>query len=192
MKKSKSVVGFLVVILLGLSIGVVYASVSGVSLSISGTAKSKVADFDVRFTDAKEGNKEGNATVTAGIDLQDPTKANFEITDLQYAGDYVVIEYTITNMSSYLYAVINNISVSVSDNDGNQFKDINNSDFSITATLEGNKSTLKAGESVLLLVKVTAWDNFDEEVIRNVEISFDASPKQPSNLIIASPDEKGI
>lgn len=186
MKEYKNLIGLLIIVVLILSMGIVYAAISGVGLTISGFVKSKAGDFDVRFTDSEIVSKDGIVTAQAYIDDEVPTQASLEISDLQYMSDYVIVAFTVTNNSSVLYAEISDFTITLSDQTGNENNYDDDSDFYINYWFEDG-TLIPAGESTVLKIKVQAKDNFSEEITKQITISFNANPRQPA--VVSQPIE---
>ena len=148
MKKKNSMVTLVVLVAI-LVLGVGYAVVTGVNLTISGNASTVSSDLKVRFTGTpvgacngckRESETENPATVTAT--KTDDLTATIKVENLEEVGDTATATYTIENYESDLSA---NLVVGTITNSKNTF-------FQVTATL-GN-ATIASGASTTVTVTV--------------------------------------
>lgn len=158
---------FMLYLLIGvLGLGIGYAAVSNITLSINGsaTAKSSVeqenlivrfvkstdtsSDFESVRTSAQnptryEASNGSTATVTSSI--TDDTHATFAITGLSSVGEYVDLTYYVTNLSEGIPAYIS-VDVENSTNDASEY-------FAITKTIV-NDELLTQGSVTPINVRV--------------------------------------
>lgn len=173
MGKNKKVYGVLALLVAVLFLGIGYATISDINLSISGTASGKKGEptFKVEFTNAASSEQKiGTGTVTASIDAEDSTKGNITVTDLQNEGDYVRAVFTITNQSKEKLASLGAPTLTVTDSEGqtsNMFK----------LTYSYSKTpTIRAKDTIDLTITITALEDFQEDTTHNISVSINATP----------------
>lgn len=168
MKNRKSLLSVALVVLI-LVLGVGYAVVSSVGLSITGNAGTLEENSALRvsFTDVTEPS--GFVKSTA-IDANDATKGSFTVGDLSRIGDTATVTYTITNGESDVKATLGDITVTNS----------NEEYFDVTAAyasgFAANTSELGAGASTTVIVTVRLDKTPTTAKTANIGVSFTASP----------------
>lgn len=180
MKNKKTFMGLAVLIAV-LMLGIGYAAVTAIPLSISGTASSAANDdnFTVEFTAAAP--KENNAFVVADQTKvnADATSATMTVEGLTAKGDKAVATFTVENKSADLSALINNIEAELTEGATTAAETAN---FKIETTLVGG-TTIKAGESATFEVSVQLLKTpiLDTDAsTATISVTFDANPVQPS------------
>ena len=103
MKKKRT--GILGVLLAVLALGIGYAVVNAITLTItgSGTISSVAENFKVEYTNVAVANKSSNVTTTQSVS---GTTGSFTVTGMTKKGDYAEFTFTITNSSQGLSAVL--------------------------------------------------------------------------------------
>lgn len=103
MKKKRT--GILGVLLAVLALGIGYAAVNAITLTItgSGTITSTDDNFTVEYTSVAVANKSSNVTTTQSVSGETGT---FTVTGMTKKGDYAEFTFTITNSSQGLSAVL--------------------------------------------------------------------------------------
>ena len=103
MKKKRT--GILGVLLAVLALGIGYAAVNAITLTItgSGTISSIDDNFKVEYTSVAVANKSSNVTTTQSVSGETGT---FTVTGMTKKGDYAEFTFTITNSSQGLSAVL--------------------------------------------------------------------------------------
>jgi len=115
MKQKRTFVTLLLVIAI-LCLGIAYAAISSVNLTITGNVSAIAAEgtVEVEFTDAKvETTSKGIVTaepyteVTEGESTkQDYTKATINVSELKAAGEKAIVKYTIENKAEDVAATL--------------------------------------------------------------------------------------
>ena len=177
MKKKGTFVGLAIVIAI-LLLGIGYAAVSHVTLTINGSAKATPSDnnFKVVITNDPTPkavvNKQAGE-ITATPTATDTATADFDITGMSQKGDKVTLTYTIKNNSADLEAKLGEPVVSFTTGDKDYFK--------VTSTLKEGTNPLAANggtrevEVVVELLKTP----IDAEKECSGAVTIDAEPVQP-------------
>ena len=186
-KKGKYLLGLLVGVV---ALGIGYAAISNVTLSIAGTATAtgtkNDADFTVRFikTDdtvnevpavaeipAKDRVKytvvNGNKELAASATIKNDETAEFTVTNME-AGNEVVFTYYIANLSNGLGA---DITPSISTSENSNFT------VEVTPTI-GETFHLNENEVQEVTVRVTCEEQSALEKTETFSISFKADPTE--------------
>ena len=178
MKNKKTFMGLAVLIAV-LMLGIGYAAISEIQLSISGSASSATNDdnFTVVFTAAAP--KENNAFVVADQTKvnADATTATMTVEGLTAKGDKAVATFTVQNKSADLSALINNIKAELTEG---ATKAAETANFKIETTLV--EQTVNAGKSATFEVSVELLKTpiSDADVsTATISVTFDATPIQP-------------
>ena len=140
-KKALQIGLFILIAIVVLGVG--YAAISSVNLIINGNATARVDqnNFKVHFTQAQAISGSTGVSGTSTIDLQDDTKATFDVTGLTKVGDYAEAVYIVRNDSNGIGA---EITLNLNSSNTEYFK--------VTETILDNK--LQAGEETTAKVKV--------------------------------------
>ena len=127
------------VIVAVLLLGVAYAAIQNITLTINGTAQATPdqANFDVRFTDTTSWSGKSRPTLT----ITGNTTATMQVTGLTAKGDTVTAIFNVKNYSADLYA---NLSRSVTNSNTEYFK--------VTSAL--GKTTLAPNETTTFKITV--------------------------------------
>ena len=136
----------LIVLIVTITLGIGYASISAINLIINGnaTASSNQENFNVYFVQtADTPSLTGNVILTgsATIDSEDNKVAHFNVSGLTKVGDYAIATYTIINNSNGVGAYI---SLDLINSNSEYFK--------VTETITDNK--LQAGDTTTGMIKV--------------------------------------
>lgn len=173
-KKNNRLVLGLVALVLFLGVG--YAVVSGVDLTISGTASTVTTDLDVFFTGdtetdttgaTRDGATENPATVTATA-TEEGLTATIAVTNLEKVGDTVTATYTIKNNEDSLSASILKSTIT-------QTK---NTYFKVTTSVDTNPLVLTHGATgnVTVTVELIKVPVESTDCTDNIEITLAATP----------------
>ncbi len=166
MKNKKSLLSVCLLVLV-LILGVGYAVVSSVNLTISGTAKVGTSDLKVSFngTATTPNNGKVSATATDGS-----LSANIAVTDLTL-GESVTATYTIQNKETDVNAQILKKSIT---NDKDAY-------FKVTTDVDSSAKTIVAGGTTTVTVTVelikTPVESADSTA--NITVTLEATPVQP-------------
>lgn len=168
-KKTFIVVALVIAVLL---IGIGYAVISDLTLTISGTASAQANpdNFDVKFTG--EPTKGGQGTTTATIDKATDPKgrtATINVTGLTAKGDTATATYTVTNASKDLTA---DLSVEVTTNSNSTY-------FKVTPELAQESITAGTETTVTVTVELLKTPVTADESA-NITVTLTASPVQPT------------
>ena len=169
MRKRKTMLGLALIVAV-LVLGVGYAVVSGVNLTISGTAATETKDLNVYFdgVTSKDAGTTG-ATVTATSENESLT-ATIAVTGLKKVGDVVTATYEIKNNEADLSASIVQDSI---DNSKSDF-------FEVTTDMETAKVVAAQGTTtVTVTVKVIKLPIEEADSTTNITVTLAATPVQP-------------
>lgn len=165
MKNKKSLLSFCLLALV-LVLGVGYAVVSSVDLTIGGTAKVKGSDLKVAFNGTTSVSDEDKVTASATADA---LTASIAVTDLTL-GDSVTATYTIQNKETDVNASIIKDSIVV---DKTEY-------FKVTTDVDSTAKTIEAGETATVTVTIelikTPVDTSDSTA--NITVTLKATPVQ--------------
>lgn len=161
MKKKGTYVA-LTVIMAVLLLGIGYAAVSGINLTITGTAAAEYdsTQFSVEFTDAVSNNEMGTCSASNTTNT-----GSFEVTGLKKTGDRVSFTYTIQNKSTELNAKLNTPAI---ENDNAEY-------FNITAQY-GTGANLAPNATDTVTVTVELIKTPVEPVSANGTVTCNATP----------------
>jgi len=153
MKKRKQKNYILIFALIAIcALGIGYATVNGIPLTIGGNASVSVPDiFEVVFDDVDDTyystNIEEPSNIVITADIIDDLNAEFDVTGMQGYGDTATVVYSIVNNSTLSSA---SFSISTANN--------NTEYFDVTTTLtdsnSNNIATLNSGATGYVSVKV--------------------------------------
>ena len=146
MKKKTGILGVLIAILL---VGIGYAAISAVTLTINGTGTVTPSDdnFKVVYTAGEQTSASTGVTATpATIGADGVISTSFTVSGMTKTGDTATLAYTITNKSPELKAALGTPSVTVS----------NTEYFSATSNITGAPVVLNPDGTATQVVTVTA------------------------------------
>lgn len=166
MKQKRTFITLLLVIAL-LCLGIAYAAMSGITLTVNGSASSKVTDdnFIVKFTGTPTVSNETNVNAK----ITDDKTATMDVTGLVSVGDKETATYTITNASVDL--------------DAELIANINNSNteyFTVTCDLTDKKLVEAEGETTITITTELIKVPINEDVSSTITVTIEASPVQPT------------
>lgn len=172
--KSNSKIIIFTLIVAALIIGVAYATITAVNLSVSGsaTATADQSNFSVKFFGTPTKPSEAGSNVSAEISATNPTQATIKVLGglLSKKGDYVTVSYPIKNFSDDLSATLAVGSGNVTNSNSEYFK--------VEPVLAA--TTLAAGADTTLSVKITLIKTpIDADVSTDLTVTVVASPIQP-------------
>lgn len=106
MKQKKTFITILLIVAL-LCLGIAYAAIADVDLTISGNVAATAAEgkIDVQFTNATVTSNPNNATAVANV-TSDKTKATINVSGLKTEGQTVTVTYTIENKATDIAATL--------------------------------------------------------------------------------------
>lgn len=181
MKQKRTFVTVLLVLAL-LCLGIAYAAIGGVDLTISGNVAATVGEgsIDVVFTDAEVTDKPEGAVVTAEIDSQDPTSrtATIDVSKLTTADQSVTVVYTIENKTADIAATLGEEITLPVEYDNTEW-------FDVTCTLSGTElgkysadaDTDTQTATVVVTLRKTVVNEVDEAAAKDtISITLDAEP----------------
>ena len=174
MKQKKTFLTLLLIIAI-LCLGIAYAVITGIPLTISGTASATASDenFEVKFTHAQEGEdkKIASQTIEAEITAQitDEDTATISCSGLTTKGDYLTAVYTIENASPELTAYLT--AETVCDNDA------------FIVTTDWEEASIPATEGTdtkTITVKIELKETVAADTSANVTVNLTAGSVQPT------------
>lgn len=175
MKQKKTFITILLVVAL-LCLGIAYAAIVGVDLTISGNVAATAAEgkIDVQFTKAEITANPNSATATATVDNSDKTKATISVSGLKTEGQTVTATYTIENKATDIAATLAQPNVSFDNSEW----------FDVTCTLSGttleknsDATTDTQTATVIVKLKKTPVTEADQTAAQDeVTITVNASP----------------
>lgn len=181
MKQKRTFVTVLLVLAL-LCLGIAYAAITGVDLTISGNVAATVGEgsIDVVFTNAKVANKPEGATATATIDTEDTTNrtAKINVSNLTTAGQTVTAVYTIENKTTDIAATLGESTTLPVTFDNTDW-------FDVTCTLSGTElgkysadadTDTQTATVVVTLLKTPVTDADAAVAQDEITITIDAEP----------------
>lgn len=112
MKQKRTFVTLLLVIAI-LCLGIGYAAITGMPLTITGSAKAEVGNgqVDVEFVAGEDNIDKDTKVTAASVDTSDPTKASFTVEGLTATNETVTVTYTIKNNSTDIPATLQTPSI---------------------------------------------------------------------------------
>ena len=181
MKQKRTFVTVLLFLAL-LCLGIAYATIGGVDLTISGNVAATVGEgsIDVVFTKAEVTNKPEGAVATAEIDSTDSTNrtATIDVSKLTTAGQSVTAVYTIENKTEDIAATLGEETTLPVTYDNTDW-------FDVTCTLSGTElgkysadaDTDTQTATVVVTLKQTVVNDVDEAAAQDIiSITLDAEP----------------
>ena len=156
--KNPNTMLLLTVIVGVLVLGVAYAAIQNVTLTVTGevVATPDQGNFKVKFTGTPTSSGNGNATVSITGDLT----ATMSITGLKVVGDEMVVRYIIANESQGISADLSRT-----------LTHTNNEYFDVTATLSETQIDTTSTATLIIkvkLIKVPITENATDSVTVNV------------------------
>lgn len=166
-KKSFLTLGLLTLILV---LGVGYAVVSSVGLTIGGTASVAESTLNVSFNGETDTDGVGTITATAG---KDTLSGTISVTGLTAIGDKATATYTIQNKEVDLDAEISKLSII---NDKEEF-------FKVTTSVDTTATTVEAEgtNTVNVYVELIKLPIEDTDSTANITVNLTATPAQPES-----------
>lgn len=167
MKNKKSLLSVCLLVLV-LILGVGYAVVSSVNLTISGTATVKDAALKVSFNGTTTVSNSDKVTATAE---NNSLSANITVTDLTL-GESVTATYTIQNKETDINAEILKNSITTNGKDAY---------FQVTTDVDDSAKTIAAEgtETVTVTVKLIQTPVESTDSTANITVTLAATPVQP-------------
>lgn len=174
-KKSLLSLGLLALVLV---LGVGYAVVSSVDLTIGGSASVKGSTLAVAFTDTTDKTDATNGKVTATA-TNGQLSASIRVVDLTY-GETVTATYTVKNSETDVNASILKDSITVLASDG---KTDLSSYFTVTTDVDDTAKIVEAGKenTVTVTVKLSKTPVNDTQSTANVTVVLEATPVEKAN-----------
>ena len=173
MKKKNSML-VLAILVAVLVLGVGYAAVSAVNLTIEGSAKSKDSYLNVVFTGEVTTSTAGasaGAAISASSE-NDGLTATINVTGLQAVNDTVSATYTIKNKENDLSASIVEAANGIT-NSKSEF-------FSVSTDMTTAKTVAKgATTTVTVTVKLIKVPISDADSTSNISVKLEATPVNP-------------
>lgn len=169
MKKKKSMFA-LALIAMVLVLGVGYAVISGVTLTISGSASTETKDLDVVISAANPNDttKDVYGTVSNPNDLN----ATIHVANMKKVGETQTVTYTITNNEDDVAAEISKKSITPA---SNEYFEVTTSVDSTTVIAQPKGTTTVDVTVRLKKIPLEAAD-----ATANIEVKLDAAAVQPS------------
>lgn len=181
MKQKRTFIILLLIVSI-LCLGIAYASITSVNLTISGTATASpdTNNFVVKFADNGATTKTGNAGIVATTTASDQA-ATLNISGLTAAGEKVVATWTIENSSADLSAEIEATTSEITGSTGY---------FQITTEIAGaseGKATIPAkdtessidGTTTVTVTVELLKTPIEDEVSGTINVELTATPVQP-------------
>ena len=169
MKQRKTFITLALIIAV-LCLGIAYAAITGITLTINGSAKAVVGDgvVEVEFTDAKAGT---NATVVTNATVEnDPTKATFTVEGLKTKGEKATVDFTIENKSSDIPATLGTPTITLGQ--GGEWFNVTHT-YSDTELDIGEEATLTL---TIELIKVPTTDAAAQDATETITVTLNADP----------------
>lgn len=168
MDKKKTII-WVTLLLLVVCIGIGYAVISSINLTILGQADAEAnqGNFVVEFSGepvVSDSNK-----VIATIEPDNKLSASIDVTKLSAKGDYVTATYTIENKSADLSAALSAVLT----------KNTNEEFFNVTYKFADDKPLLK-GETTTIEVRVELIKTpITQDESTDITVTITADPQQP-------------
>ena len=180
MKKKTGILGVLIAILL---VGIGYAAISAVTLTITGTGtiEADPNNFKVVYTQGQQTSASTGVTATpASIGADVVTSTSFTVSGMTKKNDTVTLTYTIQNKSDDLSATLAaNPTVSITNAAGNPNGTTITDYFSVTSVVN-TPLTLAKTETTTQTVTVTAIKTpVTDDIGATITITVDATPVNP-------------
>ena len=169
MKKRKSMI-MLAVFVAVLVLGVGYATISGVTLDITGTAAAADRDLKVAFNGTVTPNAGTTNATVAGSAQNNSLHGTITVSGLENAGDVVAVTYTIKNEETDIDATV--VRDTLSNSNPDYFDVYTNVDD------EADAITILAGgtNTVTVYVELKAVPILEADSSTDIEIDFAAEP----------------
>lgn len=168
MKKKNSMFA-LALIAMVLVLGVGYAVISGVTLTISGSASTATKNLDVVISAANPNDTSANVygTVTNPAGLT----ATIHVANMSSVGETQTVTYTISNRDSDVAAEISMKSITPS----------NNEYFEVTTSVDSSTVTVRPNDTntVTVTVRLKKMPLIDADSSANITVELNANPVQP-------------
>ena len=186
MRQKRTFVTLLLVIAI-LCLGIAYAAITSVNLTITGSASAvaKTGVIDVQFTGYElDDSSKGTVTASVGVtpegeDEADMTKATINVSELTTEGDTAIVRYTIENKAEDIAAILGTPSVVYDNTDWFSVK----CELSANTLAKNNESdtdTQTATVTVTLL-KTPVSDEDAEAAQDDITITINAAPVENAN-----------
>ena len=165
MKKRTGILGVLIAIL---ALGIGYAAISAVTLSItgSGTISPDVSNFNVHYTGTVAVTKSDNAITTTQTH-NNGTTGQFTITGMTKQGDSVEFTYTVVNESETLAATLAAPVIQTNSN---------STYFTVTSSTASNSLAANGGTTTQTVTVTAAKTPTADDETTSVTINLAASP----------------
>ena len=119
MMRSKKLVYFLFILSAFLFIGVGYAAITGLELSVGGSASISLEDeFDVKFVQVIE-QSASNSNISVSASIDSDHQSSFTITGTEGYGDTAIVHYSVRNDSDISSA---NFSIDITNSNDEYFE----------------------------------------------------------------------
>ena len=214
---------FMLYLLIGvLGLGIGYAAVSNITLSINGSAtangSAEQENFIVRFVKSTDTSSDfesvrtsaqnptpyevsNGSTATVSSSITDDTHATFAITGLSSVGEYVDLTYYVTNLSDGIPAYIS-VDVENSTNDASEYFEITKTIVNDELLTQGSVTAVNVRVELIARPKLDKTGNFSVKLIASPtkeETGSGGTPSEPvqvngATLVAAQTGEthKGI
>ena len=169
MKKRTGILGVLIAILV---LGIGYAAISAVTLTINGTGTVSPDDdnFKVVYTAVGTVTKPTEATVTTDtIGSDGVITTSFTVTGLTKKGEVVEIPYTITNKSEDLGATLGTPAVTITGTNASDY-------FTVTSTTAATSLAKNGGTTTQTVHVEVTKTPIDADVTGTFTITVQATP----------------
>ena len=169
MKNKKTILGLVLLIAI-LLLGVGYASISGLTLKIGGTAGAtgNTDNFIVKFTEANAGDKCTKAEISA-TDTNSRT-ATMEVSGLATEGDTATATFTVKNESPDVNAVLKV--------DAKEMTGTDASYFTVDATIADNGTSMAPNDTRTVTVTVKLNKTVVEDKTATINVTLSATPEE--------------
>lgn len=174
MKNNKTILGLVLLIAI-LLLGIGYASITGLTLNIDGTATATAdtANFIVKFTDAQKGTNCTKAEI-ASTDTTGKT-ATMEVSGLANANDEATATFEITNESPDLKAIL---SVTTSQAVDKVAESGDAAYFDVTTDILNNTTSLEPEGTRTVQVTVKLKETIKDDKTATINIQLNAVPEE--------------
>ena len=164
MKNKKSLLS-LVLFALVLILGVGYAVVSNVGLTITGTANVKDTELKVDIASVSD-DKTGNATITHSLGATHAATDTFTITGMELNNE-VIMTYTIDNHEEDINATLEQVSIANN----------NEEHFEVTSEINGEEIAADGGTTtVTVTVKLIKTPLVEAKEEAEITVTLEAAP----------------
>ena len=168
MKRRTGILGVLIAILI---LGIGYAAISSVQLSVqgNGTINADQSNFQVQFD--LDGDQPTKSTSATGATLEatytNGTRATIKAENFRKAGDTATFVYTIVNKSETLDALLKKPVIT---NDNEDY-------FTVTAELANTELKAQTGKTTLTVTVKAIKTPVEENEEANISVKFSADPQ---------------